>query len=195
VVSLVEDEGLDTIQTHCTLPHQIEQAPGAGNEYRGLSGQSRALAVDRYAAEDGRHPKGCKAAQALDFSADLSGELTGRRQHQGSRPGPGGSYEAIEYRQCKRRGLARTGLSQAEHIAALAGCGNGLGLNRSGLDIARRDNPAAEPRVEVEGFESVFGSFCLFLHTYTSLRLVAPSRRRTTTVVLPTTTAIGRGCF
>jgi len=70
---------------------------------------------------------------------DLAGQFTRRREHQYAAgffigPQPLG-MQVIDDRQRERRGLAGSGLRNADDIAALHGDRDGLGLDRRGSEV------------------------------------------------------------
>ena len=78
-------------------------------------------------------------AVGAEAVGDLAGQFTRRREHQHAAgflvgPQPLG-VQVIDDRQREGRGLAGSGLRNADDVAALHGEGDGLGLDRGGSEV------------------------------------------------------------
>ena len=154
-VGFVEHQHLDLIETQRALVHQIDQAAGRGHQHFDAVRQRADLLIDRHAADrecDGEWadvpPIGTEAV------GDLAGQFARGREHQhaaGLFLGPQAlGVQVIDDRQREGRGLAGSGLRDADDVAALHGEGNGLGLDRSGSDVFFIHESAGDRLYEAE---------------------------------------------
>ncbi len=139
-VGFVEDEDFDLIERHGALVDEIEQTARRCHQHFDAMGERADLAVDRHAADGKRHGKGAHmAAIGAEAVRNLAGQLSGRGQHQhaaGLLLGPQAlGVEVVQDRQRESRGLAGSGLRDADDIAALHGERNGLILDRGRSDV------------------------------------------------------------
>ena len=139
-VGFVEHQHLDLVEAQRALIHQIEQAAGRGHQHFDAVRERAHLPVDRHAADGERDGERADVpAIGAEAVGDLAGQFARRREHQhaaGFLLGPQAlGVQVIEDRQREGRGLAGSGLRDADDVAALQGEGNGLGLDRSGSDV------------------------------------------------------------
>ena len=113
----------------------IEQPARRRDQDVGAAIDLGVLLVEGHAADQQGDRQPVVAAEALERFLNLGGELAGRFEHQrarhaGARPS---LFEQRQHRQGKSRGLARTGLGEAQNVAAGQGWRNGFGLDGSGV--------------------------------------------------------------
>ena len=136
VVGLVKHGDLDRAESAVPLLDEVLESAGTGDDDVDALAESLDLRVLADATEDGA------GAQAVGFRQwgkgfrDLSDELTGRRQDEGTwSPGCRASVargEPGDDREQERVGLAGAGAATAEKVAAGQGVGQGRGLDGSG---------------------------------------------------------------
>ena len=139
-VGFVEHQHLDLVEAQRALVDEIDQAAGRRHQHFDAVRQRADLLVDRHAADgecDGERAD--VPAIGAEAVGDLAGQFARRREHQNAAgffigPQPLG-VQVIDDRQRERRGLAGSGLRDADDIAALHGDRNGLGLDRRGSEV------------------------------------------------------------
>ncbi len=133
-VGFVEHEDLDAVEVQGALLHEVEQASGRRNQHVDAAREGADLAAERDPADGECHARSQIAPVGLEALDDLRGELAGRAQHQhaaGARFGPARVLgEMIEDRQREGRGLAGSGLCDADDIACCEHLRDGLRLDR-----------------------------------------------------------------
>ena len=139
-VGFVEHQHLDLVEAQRALVHQIDQAAGRGHQHFDAVRQRADLLVDRHAADGERDGERADVPPiGAEAVGDLAGQFARGREHQhaaGLFIGPQAlGVQVIDDRQREGRGLAGSGLRNADDVAALHGEGNGLGLDRSGSDV------------------------------------------------------------
>ena len=141
-VGLVDHQDLDAVQEQLAALEMIEQATRRGDHHVGAAVELAVLVVIGHAANQQRHGQLVALAEDLEMLGDLGGKLAGRFQDQRARharPGAA-SLEPGQHRQHEGRGLAGSGLRDAQHVTAGDGAGDGFALNGSGSFEARRFN-------------------------------------------------------
>lgn len=164
VVGLVEHEGLDVAQVDEALPHQVQEATRARDHHLGVPAQGLGLGPLGDPAEEQRGLQLRELREEPDLGLDLGGQLAGRRDDQGAGPGAALVEELVQEGQREGRGLAGTGLGQAQDVGALQRRRNRLGLDRPGLLEPGRADAALQVRVELETVEAVSGVGCRSRH-------------------------------
>ena len=118
LVGLVEHEVLELGEVEGALLEVVHDATRGADDDVHAATEGRELHAVALAAVDGQHVHAAHVGGVLlERLADLQGELAGRGEHEGLRRLLR-DVEAGEDRQRERGGLAGTGLSDAEHVAA-----------------------------------------------------------------------------
>ena len=138
-VGLIEHEDFDAIEMDGALLHEVEQPSGRRHQDVDASREGADLAIERDPADRERDARAQIASVGLEAFDDLGGKFAGRAQHQHAaaarfRP-PAGLGEMVEDRQREGRGLAGSGLRDADDVARGEHLRNGLGLDRGGGGI------------------------------------------------------------
>ncbi len=120
----------------------VEQAARRRDHHIRAAIELAILVVIGHAADQKRHGQPVVLAEGLEMLGDLRRQFAGglkdqRARHARSRAA---SLEPGQHRQHEGRGLAGSGLRDAEHVAAGDGHGNGFLLNGSRFLEARRCN-------------------------------------------------------
>ena len=136
-VGFVEHQHLDLVEAQRALVDEVEQAARRGHQHVDAVRQRTDLLVDRHAADGERDGERTDVpAVGAEAVGDLAGQFARRREHQhaaGFLVGPQAlGVQALQDRQREGRGLAGSGLRDADDIAALQHERNGLGLDGSG---------------------------------------------------------------
>ncbi len=139
-VGFVQHQHLDLVEAQRALIDQIEQAAGRGHQHLDAARERADLPVDRHAADGERDLERADVpAISAEAVGDLAGQFARRREHQHAAGFLRGTLTLVEQviqdRQREGRGLAGSGLCDADDIAALQGERNGLVLDRSGSDV------------------------------------------------------------
>ena len=135
LVGLVEDDGAHLLQVDAGVPDQVDEAARRGHEDVDAVVELALLHADVEAAEDGEGHHVGVARHVVDLLHVLHGQLAGRHEdevlhdpelrvghvHQGDGAG---------------RSLARSGLGEADHVAAAEDLGDGLLLDGGHVPVA-----------------------------------------------------------
>ncbi len=127
-VGLVEDEELDRVERDGAALDQVEQPARRGDEHvraPGLLG----LRVDADAAVDGGDAEVARLHDAGELVDDLGGELAGRGEDEGGRPG-GVRVDEVGQRHAEGERLARARGGLDQHVAAVEHVGDDERLDR-----------------------------------------------------------------
>ena len=116
----------------------IEQPARRRDQDVGAAIDLGVLLVEGHAADQQGDRQPVVAAEPLERFLNLGGELAGRFEHQrarhaGARPS---LFEQRQHRRGKSRGLARTGLGEAQNVAA--GRAGGMALDWMGVGSRSR---------------------------------------------------------
>ena len=155
-VDLVQHHHLDPVEPDGAMVHVIDQPARRRHQDVDAAGHDPLLAAHVDAAEDDGGGQPHVAAVGLEALLDLARQLARRRQDQDPaavrrrRPAVGG--EAVQDRQCERRGLAGAGLGDAQDVAAVHDVGDRLGLDRR-----RRGVVFGREGIEQRGCEAKIG--------------------------------------
>ena len=170
MVRLVQHEGLDTVEAQLALLLQVQQAAGTADDDLRSSPQRIDLFLGGYTAENGHGLDAREAGQVANLRVDLARQFAGRRHDQDPGSGSIVGQEFLEQRQCEGRGLAGSGLGQAQDVAALEGSGNGAHLDRARFHEADGLDAALELGAQREVGEAGGGFNSGVRHTLWSLR-------------------------
>ena len=135
VVGLVQDGDLDLVEADESLPHEIQEPAGTGDDDVDPRLEGLLLGFGGDPAEDGGHVHVDDAGQGLDDLGDLESELAGGGQDQADGVAGAGLVllrQALDQRQAEGQGFARAGAAAAEHVAPGEGVGQGGGLDGEG---------------------------------------------------------------
>jgi len=132
-VGFVEYEEFDLAELQPVALHEVEQPTGGGDHHLDPLHDRADLAAHRHAADCQRRGQPHVAAIGVEAVENLARQFAGRAQHQHA-AGFGLRLDAVfedavEDRERERRGLAGTGLGDADHVTAGDGEGDGLGLD------------------------------------------------------------------
>ncbi len=163
-VRLVEHEGLELVDGDLTAVTEVDEPPGRGDDDVDTLAELGDLAIDVGPAVDGDGAQPDGAGQRHDHVVHLHGELAGREQHEGQRPGrPAGRLAValrfagrlgpLEQRHPEGQGLARTGLGLAADVAAGQRVGDGQRLNWKSADDSFIGQRFGEFLGDAEGLE------------------------------------------
>ena len=111
---------------------QIDHAARSGHDEVDAPLEPLDLFLDRRAAVNGEGGTVDHLGGGRQFVAHLSGELTGRHEHESGWLLRLGLRHQLQHGQAKGKGLARTGLGLAADISAGECVGDGEGLDREG---------------------------------------------------------------
>ena len=139
VVGLVQDGDLDLVEADESLPHEVQEPAGAGDDDVDPSLEGLLLGLGGDPAEDGGDVHVDDAGQGLDDLGDLEGELTGGGQDQADGVAGAGLVllrQTLDQRQAEGQGLARAGAAAAEHVTPGEGVRQGGGLDGEGCGEA-----------------------------------------------------------
>ena len=138
-IGFVEHEKLDVAKAQRIALHEIEQPARRGDEDIDAVEQRANLRAHRHAADGQRRPQMQVAPIGAEAVEDLAGQFARRAEHQDAaalahrRTWLGG--ELVQDRQREGRGLAGTGLGDADDVAARHHGRDGLGLDRSWREV------------------------------------------------------------
>ena len=143
MVGLVEDRHGHAVEDDAVALHQVDEAPGRGDDDVHAALQLGDLPVDRRAADDDQGAQADQLGQRAQRVLDLLRELASGQQHEAAAPlGPASRLarrQAGDHRQAEGQRLARAGLRAAQHVAAGQGVGHGQRLDGCGrLDALGR---------------------------------------------------------
>ncbi|MNE23497.1 hypothetical protein D3C80_1167530 [compost metagenome] len=143
----------------------VQQAAGGGDQDVQALHQGAFLPAVFHPAEDDGDAEAQMGAVLLETVADLGGQFTGGAQHQAAGRARLGRDavlgQAVQDRQGEGRRLAGAGLGDAQQVLAQHDVGDGLGLDRRRLVIARRGEGGQKSLVQAHGFESDVAHVCL----------------------------------
>ena len=163
-IGFIQHEDFDAIELNGAALHEVEKSSRCCDQDVDPVGERADLAVDGDAADGERYPQTQIAAVGLEAFDDLGGEFARGTQHQYPaaawlRPSAG-TREVIEDGQCESRGLAGSGLRDADHVPRGEHLRNGLGLDWGGGGILlvdeRTGDGLAEAEVEKGGQSGIF---------------------------------------
>ena len=142
-VCLVENEMLDSAEVDATLSHQVQQAPGRGNEDVDATRQRADLGCLADAAEDHCKPQLQMGAIGAELVVDLDRQFPCRRENEGAWCADANAAvragEPVQDRQREGRRLAGAGLGDGEYVPSGQNLRDGLRLDRRrGRVFARR---------------------------------------------------------
>ena len=147
-VGFVEHEDLDPIELDGAKLHQVAQPARRRDQHVDAADQIADLTIDRHAADGERHARPHMPAVGLEAVDDLRGQFARRAQHQHA---AGPLLEALSVvgemmkdRQCEGRGLAGSGLGDADDITPGQHLRNGLGLDRGRVGVLFFDKSAGD---------------------------------------------------
>ena len=158
VIGLVQDRDGHVVETHDALPHEVEEAPRAGDDDIDASGKRLLLRFLGDTAEDRGRAQLEGVGQGLDGLGDLEGEFAGGRQDQADGMAGAGHVffsEALDERQGEGEGLTGSGATAPEHIASGEGVGQRGGLNGEWFGEAAGAEVGHEIGVDAEGGEGL----------------------------------------
>jgi hypothetical protein len=132
-VCLIENQTFQAVKTKHALLAEIQKSPRCCHQDIHTALQTLNLRIDLDPTEDHITAQGEVPAVSADILVNLSGQLTGWRQHK--RPDLSTSdrssvTESLQNRQGEPCGLAGSGLRCGHHVATSDHGGNGLLLNR-----------------------------------------------------------------
>ena len=156
VVGLVQDGDGHLVEVDQALPHEVEQAPGAGDDDVDAGGQGLLLGLLGHAAEDGGHAQRDGVGQGPDGLGDLAGELAGGGQDQADGVTGAGHVllgQALDQGQGEGEGLAGPGAPAAQHVAPGEGVGQGRTLDGEGGGEAAGAEVGDEVGIHAQGGE------------------------------------------
>src|SRR5262249_55452236 len=128
---------VDGVEVNGAVLHEVKEPARSGDQDVDAGRERTDLAVDRHAADGERDLRAQIASVGLKAFDDLGRKLARRAQDQHAaaacvRP-PRRCGEAIEDRQREGRGLAGSGLRDADDVARRQHLRDGLGLGRGGV--------------------------------------------------------------
>ena len=141
MVGLVEHQHLDRVELGEPPAHQVDEAPGAGDQHVDSARERLDLRVLADAAVDQRDRQRQAGSVGPEALGDLRRELAGGHEHQtpdgvGSRR-PARAGQVLQDRQRERRRLAGPRARAAQQVVAFEQRRNGLRLDRRRLGVAR----------------------------------------------------------
>ena len=145
-VGLVEDEDLEPLQLRVGKAEVVEQPSGGRDQDVGARAERVLLGPHRHAAEDGGGREGRVDGELLGVFLDLRRQLARRREDEGARDPALLVHELLKNGQEKRRGLAAAGHGAGQHVAALHGRWDRVGLDRRGAGESHLLDAAQELR-------------------------------------------------
>ena len=138
-VGFVEHEKLDVAKAERIALHEIEQPARRGDQDVDAVEQRTDLRTHRHAADGERRPQTQMAPIGAEAVEDLAGQFARRAEHQDAaalahrRQRLGGKL--MQDRQREGRGLAGSGLGNADDVAARHQEWDGLGLDRGWREV------------------------------------------------------------
>ena len=153
-VGLVEHEKLDIAEAQRIALHEIEQPARRGDQDVDAVEQRADLRTHRHAADGERRPQMQVAPIGAEAVEDLAGQFARRAEHENAaalahrRPRLGG--ELMQDRQREGRGLAGSGLGDADDVAARHQERDGLGLDRGWREVFFLGEGTCDGVVEIE---------------------------------------------
>ena len=139
-IGLVDDKEFDAAEQKLAALEMVEQAAGRGDQDIDAAGDLGILVPEGHAADEERDRQAALGAVAGKVFLHLCRKLARRLQDEGARHSrPGATLlQQGQHRQSEGGGLARAGLGNAQHVAALHDMWDRLGLNGRGRRVAGR---------------------------------------------------------
>ncbi len=167
LVGLVEHENFGRGQVDVLLLYVVQQTARCGHQNVQTLLQGAFLCAVFHAAEYNSDAEAKVLAIGFEAVGDLGGQFARRRQDQGARGArkrlDAVFCQAMQDRQGEGGGLTGAGLGNTQQVGTLHDMGDGLGLDRGRLLIARRFQGGEQAGVQAKGFKGVggIGHVCL----------------------------------
>ena len=155
-VGFVDDEDVDLAQHQLAAAEMIHQAARCRDQHVHATIQLAVLIVEGGAADEQRHRKLVVFAVLLEILGHLGGEFAGRFQNERTGHARLGAAprEHLDHGQGEGGGLARSGLRDADHIAALEDMRDALRLNGGRCGVTAFGDGVQNLRRETEAVET-----------------------------------------
>ena len=154
LVGLVEHHDLDVFEAQQALAGEVEQAAGGADDDLRAGLELLDLALVGLAAVDRDDLGVAVGCRDLEVFGHLHAELAGGHDDERLHAGAGVEAERLDEGEAEAEGLAGAGLGLADDVLAVEGEGDGLGLDREGLDDALRRQRVDHVLVDLEIAES-----------------------------------------
>ncbi len=158
-VRLIQNKGLDAVESRVALIHEVEQAAGAGHQHLDAFLHGLDLRALAHAAVHGRGADLRSRREHRECLMDLFRQLPCRRENERGRAAAPGLEQTLENGQDECGGLAGAGLGRADAVMPCQNRGNGLLLNRGRHGVAGAYHGRENARIQIEFFETHSSSF------------------------------------
>ena len=156
-IRLVDDDRGDIVELDDTGRQQVLETAGAGDDQLGAALEGAALRPVPDPAVDGDELMTAPANQRPKRSGDLTGQLTRRHEHQGSRAAACGGGQPGDERDTERQRLAGASRGATADVTPSERVGDHGGLDGGGIDDAGPREDGAEIIGHAERGETVVG--------------------------------------